>query len=71
VVKGQATNEVLGQTGWALYTRVTNVLTTWPLSGQHRMHRILYIYIAIRLKYLKPSSLAFLTLLLAYTEKLS
>jgi hypothetical protein len=35
VVKGQATNEVLGQTGRALYTRVTNVLTTWPLSGQH------------------------------------
>jgi hypothetical protein len=34
VVKGQATNEVLGQTGRALYTRVTNVLTTWPLSGQ-------------------------------------
>jgi hypothetical protein len=34
VVKGQAANEVLCQTGRALYTSVTNELTTWPLSGQ-------------------------------------
>jgi hypothetical protein len=40
VVKGQATNEVLCQTGRALYTSVTNELTTWPLSGQHTLHQV-------------------------------